>query len=97
MKLMTSNHPINNQLLDEMRIGPRSPLELAGILDRDGLDVSVGDVVDRLESMEEDGLVRGPGISKLHHLGVELTARGRARLRELQVRGTRFGVWVRMN
>jgi hypothetical protein len=97
MKLMTSNDPINNQLLDEIRIGARSPVELAGILEGDGLAVSVDDVVDRLARMEEDGLVHGPGISKLHHLGLELTARGRARLRDLQAPGTRFGVWVRMN
>lgn len=53
--------PINNQLLDEMRIGARSPFELAGAPGGEGLRVSVDDVVVRLEQMEEDGLVRGLG------------------------------------
>lgn len=97
MKPMATIDQIDAQLLDEMRIGPRSPLELERILGRDGLDVGVDDVVDRLARLQQDGLVHGPGISMLHHLGVELTAPVRARLTELKVPGARFGCWVLMN
>lgn len=96
MKSMTTADPIDAQLLDEMRIGPRSPLQLECILGRDGLSGGVDDVLDRLERLQDSGLVHGPGISRLHHLGVELTQPGRARLRELAVPGTYFGCWVLM-
>jgi hypothetical protein len=38
-------------------------------------------------------LVSGPGISKLHHLWVDLTGRGRTRINALVATGGNLGGW----
>jgi hypothetical protein len=68
-------------LLQELRVVPMCPNDLQARLRGWDHEVDVSEVVAALRSMHRDGLVDGPGISRLHRQPVWLTTAGKTRAR----------------
>jgi hypothetical protein len=86
------NH-IQRLLLLELEPMPSTPERLRVALADWEHNVTNEVVVDHLRVLEAEGLVSGPGISRLHHQRVWLTAAGRQQLKNL---GDNFGLWRRI-
>jgi hypothetical protein len=84
---------IRRLLLLELEALPSTPLALCNALVGWDHNVTADVVVDYLRVLEADGLVSGPGISRLHNRPVWLTSSGSQRLRDF---GGQFGSWRRV-
>jgi hypothetical protein len=85
---------LDSFLLYELRVGSRSPDELAVASGQWGCARTTSDVVEALQRLREQGFVDGPGISLMHHLRVWLTRSGELRARNA---GDNLPGWPRVS